>query len=312
MTRDCTALLLGMGSDHEKAIAVRNLELVEQYISARKAERGLTPKGEQWIRSTLPKFAVAMAEKQTVLLAATRDDVRQFLSTVNGVWNRNSHFRAIRAFFNWMDREGRIEISPCHNMQPPKTPKLVLPRPTLPEVRRLVELARTPRDKAIITLMIDTGFRACEVADIQAKDINWASRTIKVRGKGAKERIGKFSDTTERYLKEHLASYTPDGSVWGIGYAGIGMVFRRLRVATGITCNPHSLRRAWAIESIKSGVNLLDVQVLGGWEDFEMVKRYAREVNSEDAVSRYTPLMQSGPGFKDSASPVLIEGIARQ
>ena len=141
--------------------------------------------------------------------------------------------------------------------------------------------------------MADTGFRRSEIAGIRPVDINWEPRTTKVWGKGAKERLGKFSDTAERYLKEHLASYTPNGNIWGLNYWGIGTMLRRLSKATGIVSNPHSFRRAWAIEGIKNGVSLLDVQVLGGWESLEMVKRYAREVNSEDAISRYKPLMSS-------------------
>lgn len=277
---------------NQKAMTVNNLKLVESYIAARMAERGLTPKGEQWIRTTLPKFALAMAAKETDMLIVTRDDVRDFLSTVNGVWHKHSHFRAIRAFYNWLEREGKIKISPCYKMQAPRTPRLVLPRPTLSEIEKLIDVAGTSRDKALVSLMADTGFRRYEIAMIQLKDIHWDTRTIKVMGKGAKERVGKFSDTTEGYLREHLASYTSNGNIWGINYYGIGMVLRRLQKKTGITCNSHSLRRTWAIESIKQGVNLLDVQVLGRWEDLEMVKRYAREVNSEDAISRYKPLMQ--------------------
>jgi hypothetical protein len=77
--------LLGLNSDSEQPMAVYNMRLVERYIAARQAGRGLTPKGELWIRSTLPKFAIAMAEKRIGLLTVTRDDVRSFLSAVNGV-----------------------------------------------------------------------------------------------------------------------------------------------------------------------------------------------------------------------------------
>ena len=109
-------------------------------VAARKAERGLTPKGERWIRTTLPTLAVVMAKKQIALLMVTRDDVRDFLTTVNGVWHKHSHFRVIRAFYNWLEREGKIKMSPCYKMQAPKTPKLVLPRPTLSEIRKLIDL----------------------------------------------------------------------------------------------------------------------------------------------------------------------------
>lgn len=138
---------------------------------------------------------------------------------------------------------------------------------------------------------MDTGFRRFEIASIKPQDINWETKTVKVWGKGNKESIGKFSDTTARYLKEHLAAFSPNGNIWGLNYWGIGTMLRRLKEATGITCNAHSFRRAWSIEALKQEVNLIDVQVLGGWESLEMVKRYAREVNSEDAISRYKPLM---------------------
>ena len=114
---------------------------------------------------------------------------------------------------------------------------------------------------------------------------------MKVWGKGVKQRMGKFSNTTTRYLKEHLATYPPSGNIWGINQRGIAIMLKRMNQKTYIACNPHSFRRAWVIESIKNGTNLIDVQALGGWESLEMVRRYAREVSSEDAIERYQPLM---------------------
>lgn len=280
-----------LGSTAEKAIEGENLKMVERYISARKGERGLTTSGERWIRTTLPRYALAMGERHIGLLAATRDEVRAFLATIRGAWNRHSHFRALRALYNWAEREGLIGLSPCHGMQAPKLPYRVMPRPSLPEVRTLVDAAGSARNKAIICLFADTGFRLSELASIKADDIDWQRQTVKVWGKGAKQRVGKFSDTTANYLRQHLESYPPNGNIWGINERGIAMMLKRLGVQTGITCNPHSFRRTWAIETMKNGTNLIDIQALGGWEDLEMVKRYAREVDSEDAVSRYTPLM---------------------
>lgn len=285
--------LLGFDIDTEKDIALSNSSLVERYIAARKAERGVTPKGEEWMRYTLPRFAQAMAKKQIGLLMATRDDVRGFLSTVNGVWNRHSYFRGIRAFFGFLEREGLIELSPCYKMQAPKLPQKVMPRPTLPEVRALLESAGSARNRAIICLFADTGFRVSELANVKLGDIDWKSRTVKVWGKGGKQRRGKFSDTTASYLRQHLATYTPNGNIWGLNARGVSMMLKRLSYRTQIRCNPHSLRRTWTIESIKGGVNLLDVKSLGGWSSLSMVERYAGEANAEDAIDRYRPLMES-------------------
>lgn len=285
-------------------LAAGNFQLVERYIAARKAERGLTRKGEAWIRYTLPKFAQTMAKQYRSLSAVSRDDVRGFLGAVNGVWNRHSHFRAIRAFYNWAEREGLVELSPCYKLQAPKLPHKVMPRPTLPEVKTLIETADSARNRAIICLFADTGFRLSELARIKPEDIDWQSHTVKVWGKGAKQRVGKFSDTTASFLRQHLATCAANGNVWGINQRGIAIMLKRLGIRTGIRCNPHSFRRTWAIETIKNGTNLIDIQVLGGWEDLEMVKRYAREVNSEDAISRYKPLMQSSwDSTKDYGAP---------
>ena len=273
---------------------VNNLKLVERYKQCRKAERGLTPSGEEWVNNTLVKFAKALELKGVKLLEANRDDIRQFLASISSAWMRHSYFRAIRAFYNWAEREGFIELSPCYKMQAPKTPKPILPRPTLAQVNKLIETVDSLKGKAIISLLVDTGFRRQEIANIGLEDIDWQNQTVKVWGKGAKQRVGKLSNTTIRYLKGHLATYNPNsGNIWGLNSSGIQTFLRRLKLATGIPCNSHSFRRTWAIENIKRGVNLLDVQVLGGWESLEMVKHYAREVNSEDAITRYKPLMEN-------------------
>jgi len=135
-------------------------------------------------------------------------------------------------------------------------------------------------------LMIDpkTGYTS--------QDIGWETQTIQVWGKRAKQRKGRFGHISTRYLREHLAGFSPNGNIWGLSADGIASMLKRLQRKTGIVCNPHSFRRTWTIETIKNGTNLLDVQILGGWESLEMVRRYAREVNSEDAILRYKPVLQ--------------------
>jgi site-specific recombinase XerD len=269
----------------------RSEPFIETYINCRKAERGLTTKGERWIRQTLPRFERYTNRRRISLLDVDRDIVREFLPSVNGVWNRHSHFRAIRAFYNWLEKEGYIELSPCHGLQPPKLPHKVMPRPTIEQVRQILQYIERTRDRAIVCLFVATGFRLGELANIKPEDINWQKRTVKVMGKGSRERVGKFGDTVAQCLKEHLASYSPNGNIWGLTADGIASMLKRLSRKTGVTCNPHSFRRAWTIEAIRNGTNLLDVQVLGGWASLEMVRRYARELNSEDAISRYKPLL---------------------
>lgn len=281
-----------MDSDIQSKVSGSGAGFIEDYIYARKSEKGLTAKGERWVRQTLPRFERFVTGKGLSLHDVDRNAIREFLSTIDRVWFKHSHFRAIRAFYNWLEMEGVISLSPCHGMQPPKLPKRVMPRPTIGEIMKLVETVNTPRDKAIICLFTDTGFRLGELASIQPRNIYWETQTVQVWGKGAKERRGRFGDITAHYLRVHLASHSPSGNVWGLTADGIASMLKRLQKKCGLVCNPHSFRRAWVIETIKNGTNLLDAQILGGWESLEMVKRYCQEMNSEDAILRYKPVLQ--------------------
>ncbi|MEE8158757.1 MAG: hypothetical protein V3T78_05250, partial [Dehalococcoidia bacterium] len=121
---------------------------LETFIASRKGERDLTAKGEIWIRVTLGKFLPLYPDPFIV----TRHDIELFLAGTNGPWNRHSRFRAIRAFYNWLESQDYIAASPCHRMKAPKLPSPVLGHPSPSQVNLLIEQAQTVRDKAIISL----------------------------------------------------------------------------------------------------------------------------------------------------------------
>jgi integrase len=64
-------------------------------------------------------------------------------------------------------------------------------------------------------------------------------------------------------------------------------MFKRLKSATGIPCNAHSFRRAFASIMRKSGVDVMTIKDLGRWERLEMVQRYTRSVQFEDSLKFY-------------------------
>lgn len=68
-------------------------------------------------------------------------------------------------------------------------------------------------------------------------------------------------------------------------------MLKRLQKQAGIKANPHSFRRAFAIELRKRGVDSLTVQYLGGWESLDMVERYSKAAKQEIALAEYVPLM---------------------
>jgi site-specific recombinase XerD len=141
------------------------------------------------------------------------------------------------------------------------------------------------RNKAIIAVFIESGLRLFELSSIKSEYINWSEKAIQIWGKGWREGKAPFGQTYESLLKEWPNWYKPNGgNIWGIDRAGIQVMLKRLHQATGITCNPHSFRRAFASILLKSGIDSLDIKRLGEWQNLQMVDRYTRSVQFEDSL----------------------------
>ena len=144
------------------------------------------------------------------------------------------------------------------------------------------------RDKAIIALFTESGFRLTELANIKLRDIDWETCTVKIIGKGRKAALGPFGRKTEQYLGAWLSEYQPNGNIWGLNKWGIISMLRRLESYTGLPCNPHTSRRTFAYLLRKSGLDVMTIKDLGRWESLEMVQRYTRSVAFEDCLRLYT------------------------
>lgn len=219
---------------------------------------------------------------------AKRQDVESFLLQFTNPGNRHAYYRAIKTFFNW--RELSLDLpGPMKNMNAPKLGKLILPRLTREQVFILIDFTDDARNKAIIAVFTESGLRLTELTNIKPQDIDWQCHTIKVLGKGKKERLAPFGKIAEGYLKLWLNQYQPDGSIWGLNQWGIISMLRRIEEATGIKCNPHVFRRTFACLLREAGVDVMTIKDLGGWESLEMVQRYTRSVTFNSSLKFYKP-----------------------
>ena len=85
--------------------------------------------------------------------------------------------------------------------------------------------------------------------------------------------------------------YSPSENIWGVNAYGAQTMFVRLGKETGIKCNAHAFRRTFACESVRNGLNLFYVQSLLGHSTLTMTRVYAEQVNSEDAIKAYKPIV---------------------
>ncbi len=186
--------------------------------------------------------------------------------------------------------------APWNDIDKPIVPKSLPSAISLDQFQTLIgyidshfEAKSALRNKAIVSVLLESGLRLSELASITISNIDWQEHTIKVWGKGQKEGKAPFGNTSETLLKQWLSEYKPiyGNNIWGINRYGIQIMLKRLKIATGIPCNAHCFRRAFASTLRRSGLDTMTIKDLGRWESLEMVQRYTRSVTFQDSLKFY-------------------------
>ncbi len=262
------------------------------FLQSRQA-MGVSPKTLRFYQERLSKFITNVN-----YLKATAAVIQRYLNSIpanaNGLATRHASYRTIKTLYRWLKVEYGLN-NPIKGIQAPILGKPMMPTLDDIQVKQLIDAVDCIRDKAIIALFVESGLRLSELANIKPDDINWAGRCVKVLGKGRKVAFAPFGDMANQYLTAWLAEYKPNGNIWGISADGIATMLKRLEVKTGITCNPHTFRRTFAVLLRKAGIDTMTIKELGRWESLEMVQRYTRSFSFQDSMKFYkSPLETSG------------------
>lgn len=121
----------------------------------------------------------------------------------------NTRLRAIRAFFNFLEKDRQIYENPVRELSLLKQKKEVVEtfsRDQLKDLLRQPDLGTFTgfRDYTIMLLLIETGVRVRELTDICVKDIRWEDSQIRIDGKGYKERLVPIQATMKRQLRKYV------------------------------------------------------------------------------------------------------------
>ncbi|HLN80924.1 MAG TPA: tyrosine recombinase XerC [Thermoanaerobaculia bacterium] len=208
------------------------------------------------------------------------------------------HLSTLRSFFRWACREGHLEKNPARAIPAPRLPKTLPRAMTLPDTERLLEAdedAPFPeRDRALFELLYATGLRVSEAAGLDLEDVDFASRLLRVIGKGNKERIAPFGETAGDSLAAYLperarrrkgnpAAELEEGEPLFVNARGGRLTTRsmarllkhRLRAA-GLPAeiSPHALRHSFATHLLEAGADLRAIQELLGHASLSTTQKY--------------------------------------
>lgn len=144
------------------------------------------------------------------LLSARVDELRFWFSVLlsrgNSPQTLAARHSALRAFYKFLMLGGQISGSPAHRVTKRKVPPFRPPRArSYEEIVRVIEAAKTPRERALLELLYGSGLRIAEVAALRIEDLDLDSRTLRVEhGKGNKTRIGFFGRSAAQALREYI------------------------------------------------------------------------------------------------------------
>lgn len=212
----------------------------------------------------------------------------------------------IRTFFQYCMKKGLVSTNPAKEVSTPKIPKRLPKFLTVDEVFALIEAtsddgAAGARDKAILELLYASGLRVSELVGLDVDDIDLGEKTVRVLGKGRKERIVPMGDKAVRALARYL-QMRPElannsSSMKGFflnrqgGRLSVRSVERLLRKYMGRcglqkTVTPHVLRHTFATHLLGAGADMRGIQELLGHVSLSTTQKYTH-VSLEDMMKTY-------------------------
>jgi integrase/recombinase XerD len=207
--------------------------------------------------------------------------------------------RVVRQFLHWCRKEGEgVTGEP----QLPRLPKVVIDVLSRDEIDRLELFAPTERDKLILRLLADTGIRVGELCGLELDDVIAAQDRrafVKVRGKGAKERLVPLAPPLVRRIERYVrvrpvdargtrlfiaARRDANGEFAPLTSSGVLQLIRAAADRAGMTrrIHPHLFRHSFATEALRRGMNPVQLAQLLGHSGLRMIEQVYAHLNADD------------------------------
>ena len=319
----------------EQPLVREHLKEVLAYI---KLNRHVSPHTVRAYDSDITQYLAWVAgDQQRKMSELTVDDldltsVRAHLAELNKAGKARSSvarkLSALRTFVKYLRREDLIAHDPTAMAVAPKRDQTIPTHLSEPEMARLIEMPSTGdplgrRDRAILELFYASGLRLSELVGIDLEDLNLSGRMVRVMGKGGKERLLPFNQSTVLALRAWLADragiladrqtrarrrtvVAPRKTVAGVRQKApteplflnarggrltgrsVDRLLRRYvaQCSTRLGISPHALRHSFATHLLQRGADLRAIQELLGHSRLSTTQRYTH-VNAAQLIEVY-------------------------
>lgn len=272
--------------------------LIDGWLDGQWLEKGLSDNSLAAYRRDLTAFARWLATAGGRLLGVERETIQRYLADLFS-HNRSSRsvartLSALRGFYAYQVREGRVALDPVAGVPMPLQPR-PLPRTlsehdvesllAAPDAEDSLEL----RDKAMLELLYATGLRVSELVGLRVDQLSLTQGVVRVLGKGSKERLVPVGEEALHWLATYLRSartliaghqlseyvfLTRHGASLTRQAFWYRVRHYAQRAAINQPLSPHTLRHAFATHLINHGADLRVVQMLLGHSDLGTTQIY--------------------------------------
>ena len=231
------------------------------------------------------------------------DDIRKYIVKLNKEMNAKSVSRNIstlKSFYKYLLLDGYIKQTPLNNIVTPKIKKDLPKILNEEEIEKLLNFKPKDhydyRNKAMLEIMYSSGLRVTELINLKVTDIDLELETVRIFGKGSKERIiplGEYSiDAIKEYLTYHrnALSKNKNSNYLFLSSRGESMTrqaffktLKKIALKQNIKTefSPHTLRHSFATHLLKHGADLRSIQELLGHSDISSTQIYTHITNEK-------------------------------
>ena len=270
--------------------------IVQHFLSELKGIRNASENTISSYNRDLRQFTEFCSERNiTEIEDITQKHIRVFLVKLNGENNSTGtisrKLTSLRNLFNFSLRSGHIEKNPLKEISNPKITRGIPETLPLDSYLKIIKLIDEESEeikfqtKSIFELLYGCAIRVSELCNLNIGDINYESRTLKVLGKGSKERLVPLGEKSIESLKEYMATLDYISFKKPLFHSPRGeriyprfvqrLVNKYIQKVSDVSKkSPHILRHSAATHMLDRGADLLGVKEILGHENLKTTQIY--------------------------------------
>jgi len=248
-------------------------------------------------RHTLINYKIDLTEffgfiKETPIEKVEYFTLRKFLAQLRDKEHKPRtlarKLSSLRSFFKFLQREGHIKNNPATLLMTPKLDKKLPAFLTEEDMGRLIEAPSNEtdfgrRDRAILEVLYSTGIRVSELVGLDVDDVDFIGNSIKVMGKGKKERLAPIGEQALKTIQNYLDKREKSSPALFLNKNGTRLSAKGvcdithkyiLRISSQQRISPHVFRHSFATHLLNRGADLRSVQELLGHVNLSTTQIY--------------------------------------